>query len=227
MWNGSTWVRPAFWDGTEWRSYIDPVYDYPATSFDFAAGPEEWNAAGDDPVGWDPGGHITSGGATTFLYGTAYVVRALRPIVYDLEYAQKSGHALECRWRARVRPGTFADDCPMWVNLRLDNQYPVPPYGWSYDGMNEDEISVPADSTWRNYTQDVGNLPDGIGRGDYWGIDTFGVQLRTSRLGGDGTIGQYLDVSSFQLWDVTDNEPLMSLGNSLWEPRVWTGTQWV
>ena len=218
-WNGTTWKDARFLVGGQWLSYIPPVFDVPQ-DFLFTSGAEGFTTTGEWAGGWNPGGWMQCGCATTFLTGYAGV-----RVNHDqwANYGSAFGHALELRARARVRPGT--DTHPVEAFWDANIQYPYPDGGISYSGQNSgDEISIPADSVWRDYSQPIGTMPDPqyLAPADAL-TDVFAaLTIRSSRLGGTAAIGHYLDVDRFTLWDVTAGTALMALSDPGWEPKVLT-----
>ena len=225
-WNGTAWQDARFHVGGDvWRQYIPPVFDVPQ-HFPFTTGAEGFTTTGAYSGGWNPGGWMQCGAATTFLTGYAGV-----RVNHDqwANYGSAMGHALEVRARARVRPGT--DTEPVAAYFQSELAYPWPYGGLSYQGQNtDDEVSIPADSVWRDYAQAIGTMPNPPALDPAAAVtDVFmALNIRSSRLGGTADIGHYLDVDTFTLWDVTAGTALMALSDPGYEPKVLTAADgWI
>lgn len=219
-WNGSTFKRPKFWTGTEWKEYVDPVYNIPVLNSEFTSGWEGWTTGGEEPTHNAAEGYVSSWGYDTFIWGGTNYASPRDPGI-SVELAGQGGHQVDIRMLYRARPYPGAEQRQYIGTMVCDIQAPWPITGLQLKLQDFDWIS---DGVWRWVQSPPGALPY-TPRNSLCQI-TASADWNMSAMGG-GQPSTYIDLSHFVLFDITANQPLMGLGVALWEPYVYrTDGKW-
>lgn len=199
-WNGAQWVDPAFWTGSEWKSYIPPVYDVPVGQWTFDSSDEGWAYA--DGVSGGAIYRTTPGG----WYGN--VANMVSPDTKDDARPFKPGITIRCRFLWSTAPVVegYADN----RELRLLFQY------------GEQAIPLPSPTngpTWTTHTHTVSS--DAVNASPSSDLHAQ-IQLWGTN---DDQVTVYLHECRME--DASTGQPLTKLGDPGWEPYVFNGQSWI
>jgi hypothetical protein len=208
-WNGTQWVDPSFWTGSQWKTYIPAEYNIPCQwTFDTAPDKNDgwyYDEYDGDAIWRDNGGGGLLSGANVGRYnGTSTI---------DIEAAVGHTIQLEALTYWDNTGGSSDGLNTYYLNGGISDC-------GSFDYTWEQARDTSVDSGWLHIVSPVTRVVQPYTYGQVnrtWSVE---ANQNTADFSGPPYLTGRMGASWFRFWDLTTGQVLMAKGNPGWEPKV-------